>query len=164
MSAAAAVTVAGAGNRWVAPDRVGPAVLDRLGDRLGDEVELVDLGAAGLALLDHLRGQEMLVVVDACLSGATPGALRVSAPDLESTPGPSTSVHQLGPEEALITARHLDPETLPAVIWLVQVETAGLSEEGLERAAAAAALRVEGLVEAWRQGRHRIGACHDDQP
>ena len=69
----APVTIAGSGNWLLGHDRIGPRVLERVAGRWGDEVELVDIGTTSLALLDHLRGQELLLVVDACAGMASPG-------------------------------------------------------------------------------------------
>jgi hydrogenase maturation protease len=91
-------------------------------------VELCEIGTTGLGLLDHLRGQRLLIVVDACRAGVQPGEVRELEPDLDAPPPPSSSVHQIGPLETLFIAKRLSPELLPSRILLVLVETEGLSE------------------------------------
>jgi hydrogenase maturation protease len=143
------ITIAGAGNWLLASDRVGPRVLELVADtarRYGAEVELADLGCAGLALLDHLHAQELLLVVDACVGAGAPGSLTVVEPDLEQPVGGVTSVHQVGPLEALAVARHLYPERLPRRTLLLLVQTEGIDDQGLERACRAAAERIDAAV------------------
>ena len=127
-AAAAAVTVAGAGNWLLGHDRVGPRVLERARHRWGDEVELASLGTDPLALLDHLHRQRLLVVVDACVGLGEPGEIRVVEADLERPLGRETSVHQIGPIETLVVARHLWPELMPERTLLVMVETGDLDD------------------------------------
>lgn len=134
MSPAPEVTVAGSGNWLLGHDRVGPRVLAMIDTRYSQEVEICDLGTSALALLDHLHGQDLLVIVDACIGFGATGEVLVMEPDLETTPGRGTSVHQIGPLEALAVASHLQPDALPKRTLLVLVETAGLSEENEEAA------------------------------
>jgi hydrogenase maturation protease len=150
---AAPVTVAGSGNWLLAQDRVGPQVLARLADRLPEEVELAELGSSSLALLDWLRGQELLVVVDACVGRGAPGEVSVSDTDGGELPRGWPSLHQIGPLETLAVARALQPELLPRRVVLVQVETGGLPPEDEEHACAAAVTAVERELESWRHSR-----------
>nr|VFJ64844.1 MAG: hydrogenase maturation protease [Candidatus Kentron sp. FW] len=139
------ISIAGAGNRLIAHDRIGPRVLRLIKGRYGPEVELCDIGTSGLRLLDYLRGQTLLVVIDACLMNEAPGTIRV----LESSAarggrahssfhsnrarddGPlfdigqvrSTSVHQIGPLETLAVAERLYKEKLPRRVLSIMVET-----------------------------------------
>ena len=76
----------------------------------------------------------MLVIVDACRGFGIPGEVLVMEPDLEAAPARGTSVHQIGPVEALAVASHLDPQILPQRTLLLLVETGDLTEER-ERAA-----------------------------
>lgn len=152
------VTVAGAGNWLLGHDRIGPRVLERLSGRLSDQVELADLGCSGLALLDRLRGQELLVVVDACVGRGRPGEVMVVEPDLDRLDDGWTSAHQIGPVETLAVGRALYPELEPKRVVLVLVETANLEESNEDRACAEAVDAVERELETWRRGRtRRIG-------
>ncbi|MBI4952405.1 MAG: hydrogenase maturation protease [Myxococcales bacterium] len=144
----AAVTVVGAGHSVLAHDRVGPQALGLLAGRFGPDVELCELGTSGLALLDHLHRQALLVVVDACLFGGAPGTVRELVPDIAVPPPPSTSVHQIGPLEALYVARHVCPELLPERTLLVLVETEGIDDATEARACAEVAAIVEREVRA----------------
>jgi hydrogenase maturation protease len=156
MSDGGGLTIAAAGHWLLAADRIGPMVLQRIEGRYGPDVELCDLGTGGLALLDQLRGQELLIVVDACRMGGVPGALSSlsldRAAELPASVG-ATSVHQVGPLEALHVARHLTPDQLPRRTLLVLVETEGLDEPGEARAADLVVATLDGEVARWRDGR-----------
>jgi len=129
MSPAPEVTVAGSGNWLLGHDRVGPRVLAMIDTRYSSQVEICDLGTSALALLDYLHGQDLLVIIDACIGFGATGEVLVTEPDLEATPGRGTSIHQIGPVEALVVASHLEPHVLPKRTLLILVETGGLSEE-----------------------------------
>jgi hydrogenase maturation protease len=141
------VSIAGAGHWLVEHDRIGPAVLDRLGARYGEQVELLEIGTMPLALLDYLRGQKLLVVVDAGAFGGAPGEVRVVEPDLDTVATRETSVHQIGPIETLCVAKHLWPDRLPRRICLVIVETDGIDEARENAAIDAVIARLDEEVE-----------------
>jgi len=123
------ITVAGAGNWMIAHDRIGPRVIELVEGRYPDDVEVCDLGAGGLSLLDELHGQELLLVVDACVGFGEAGEVRVVEPDLEQPLARGMSVHQVGPLEALVVAAHLWPERLPRRVLLILIETEGLGAD-----------------------------------
>lgn len=149
---ARSITVAAAGNWIISCDRIGPRVLEDV-ERLAPRgVELADVGTSGLALLDRLHAQELLVVVDACVGRGRPGEVLVEDPDLLAPFGRDPSVHQIGPREALAVARHLTPEVMPARIRLVLVETGGLQEPDEDDAVRRAAGAVLAEIECWRRG------------
>jgi hydrogenase maturation protease len=141
------VTVAGIGNWLIAADRVGPRVLELMRDRWGDAVELADIGSGGLSLLDHLRGQRLLVVVDACAGRGAPGEVVVVEGAPADVDAPVSSSHQIGPVEALIVARHLTPDALPRRIVMVLTETTDLDEIRLDEVCRRVAGTIDALVE-----------------
>ncbi|HWR59727.1 MAG TPA: hydrogenase maturation protease [Thermodesulfovibrionales bacterium] len=131
----APITVAGAGNRLLSVDNIGPRMLELVQGRYGPEVEICNTGTGGLNLLDHLHRQDLLIVIDACISGREPGEVFVIEPELdEAEVRRDCSVHQIGPLETLITGHHLYPDRMPKRILLVLVETEGIDEEGKEAA------------------------------
>ena len=117
------ILVAGAGNWLLASDRIGPRVLEMAAQRYPNGVELCDIGSTALSLLDSLRGQDLLIVIDACVGRGTPGEIFVIEPDLSASPGRGTSTHQIGPVETLIIAQHLEPASMPRRTLLILVET-----------------------------------------
>ncbi len=149
-TARAPISIAGAGNWLVSWDRIGPRVLELLEGRFpGSEVELVDLGSAGLALLDALRAQELLILVDASNLGGEPGSIRELSPDLTGSFQGVLSAHQVGMLETLALAKLLFPETLPRETIAFLVETTGLGEARQEQVCREVVARVCERVERW---------------
>lgn len=147
------VLVAGAGNSLLACDRIGPMVLESISNRYGGNVEMCDIGCTALALLDHLRGQDLLVVIDACIGRGEPGEVFVTEPDLEALMTPGTSSHQVGPVEALVVAHHLWPDRLPKRVLLLLVET-GAVDEAVETAAYESVIsQLDREIDDWRRQR-----------
>ncbi len=69
--------IVGLGNPILTDDGVGPLVVERLLERLGDrdDVTVVVDTHGGLRLMERLIGSRRAIVVDAMLSGAPPGTL-----------------------------------------------------------------------------------------
>lgn len=75
--------VAGIGSTIRGDDGLGVEAVRRLRDRVDDDgrrvrddqVDFVELGTAGVALLDHVDGYERLILVDAIVTGGQPGTL-----------------------------------------------------------------------------------------
>lgn len=131
-AAAAGALVVCVGNDLVADDGVACVVHERLeAAPLPPGTRLHRLGLAGLALLDLLDGEPLLVVVDAVQLGAPPGTLHVL--DWERVPparGAAVSVHGIGLREALDVGARLQPERMPRRTVLVGVEGACFTELG----------------------------------
>lgn len=86
-------------------------------------MELCDIGASGLRLLDYLREQALLIVIDACLMNRAPGEILVQEPDLDVPLANSTSLHQIGPLDTLSLAKHLYAQNMPHRVLFIMVET-----------------------------------------
>lgn len=74
------VLVFGVGNTLLRDDAVGLIVLSELErhqDKWGPDVEFLDGGTQGLALLDWLAGRDALLILDAVKLGAEPGTVHV---------------------------------------------------------------------------------------
>jgi hydrogenase maturation protease len=145
-----AITVAAAGNWIISCDRVGPRVLKEVERLAPPGVDLADVGMSGLALLDHLHAQQLLVVVDACVGHGLPGEVLVEKLNILAPFGRESSVHQIGPREALAVASHLYPEEMPERIRLVLIETGGLDESMEDDAVRRAAGAVMDEIELFR--------------
>jgi hydrogenase maturation protease len=148
----APVSIFGVGHWLLGIDRIGPRVLELLAGRHGSEVELCDVGAGGLALLDHLRGQELVIVVDACLLGGAPGEIHRLEPEGLELSGTGGSVHQIGPLEALAVARQLYPDQLPRRTVVLAVETEGLEPDGEAEACRRVLEMIDRELARWRSG------------
>lgn len=151
------ITVAAAGNWIISCDRIGPRVLREVERLAPPGVELADVGTSGLALLDRLHAQDLLVVVDACVGRGRAGEVLVEEPDLLAPFGREPSVHQIGPRETLVVASHLYPGEMPERVRLVLVETGGLEESGEDDAVRNAADAVMNEIECWRRGAFASG-------
>lgn len=141
------------GNALVADDAAGPAVHEALlALGLPAATSLRLLGVGGLALLDELGGEELLVAVDAVHLGAPPGTVHEMDFDALPKAGPAVTSHGIGLREAIEVGRRLYPERMPRRVVLVGIEGRcfdGLGEPMSPAVAAAipaAAERVRELV------------------
>lgn len=126
----APILVLGLGNMLLSDDGVGPALLDQLADSDGPwdgQVEFMDGGTQGLALLGHLSGRRALIIVDALQTGAAPGTIhRMTLNELRSvTPARASSGHEGNAGELLAAAQLLDE--LPDRLFVVGVEPQTIS-------------------------------------
>ncbi len=140
------------GNDLVADDAVGPRIHDALRDRgIPPKVGLKRLGVGGIALLDELHGEELLVIVDAVGFGEPPGTLYVlEGSDFAVTEGMPVTSHDIGLLEVISVGSALYPERIPKRIVLVGVEGACFDQlGGAMTPAVAAAVRpaVEKVLE-----------------
>ena len=115
MSATAAAL--GVGNLALSDDGLGVHAVRRLRERyrLGPDVELIDGGTAGLALLPRLAEAGRALVVDAIDTGAEPGTLvRLEACEWEEALARGGTAHSVGVGDLLVAARLSDawPERL----------------------------------------------------
>lgn len=156
------VAVVGAGNWLIFQDRLGPRVLERIAGRYGPEVEIFSAGSAGLALLDCLAGQQLMLIVDACALGGQPGEIHRAELDPDTlTATAAASTHQLGPLETLAVAKHLYPDQLPLRILLILVETQGIDDATEEEACRQVVSLLDTEIERWRsrQAQQADRAC-----
>lgn len=115
------------GNRYSSDDAVGLHVAARLKEcQLPDEIKVIEAGAPGLNLIDLFDGAEQVIIVDAVMSGAAPGALHVfdgaQLPPRNILP---LCVHGFNVIDAISLAEALD--RLPREMRIVGIEI--LTEE-----------------------------------
>jgi hydrogenase maturation protease len=121
----APILVLGLGNMLLSDDGVGPAVLQQMADdprRWSGEVEFLDGGTQGLALLGHVSGRRALIIVDAVRKGEPPGTVyRLTLPELRDvSPERASSGHESNAGELLAAAELLNE--LPGQLFVVGVE------------------------------------------
>ena len=121
----APILVLGLGNTLLSDDGVGPALLDQLSSsaqRWEGQVEFMDGGTQGLALLGRLSGRKALIIVDAVKTGAPPGTVhRMTLAELRNVnPGHASSAHEGNAGELLAAAQLVDE--LPDRLFVVGVE------------------------------------------
>lgn len=135
-----------------ADDGVGLHVVRELKQRLSSaHVDIIEMGTAGLSILDHVRGYDRLVFVDAIVSGADPGAVH----ELRGTDVARTS--HLGPGHdadlptVLTLGERLVGEQMPREVIVVAVEAADVATVSTElspevgAAVTDAATRIEAI-------------------
>lgn len=142
--------VAGAGNPFRRDDGAGPAVvacLRRL--RPAPPLDLVETSGEAAGLVELWRGRDLVVVVDAARSGATPGSvhrLECGAGRVEAMPPlPTLTTHGSGVSAAISLARVID--VLPRRLVVLAVEAGDLGDgPGLSPPVRAAVRRVVDAV------------------
>lgn len=143
----AELLVVGIGNRLRGDDGVGPAVADRVRERVGDGVLVVEHDGEPAGLLALLSRARAAVLIDAAGSGAPAGTCTcfdAAAAPLPATVG-ATSTHGVGLAEAVELGRALG--RLPAALDVVCVEgTSYAIGTGLSSAVAAAVDTATGAV------------------
>jgi hydrogenase maturation protease len=130
----APIAIVGAGNWMITYDRIGPKILEMITNRYGPEVALFNTGSSGLALLDCINGQELMLVIDACKCGGPAGRIRIVPADYNSDILQGPSIHQIGPLETLIIAKYLYPQQLPRKVLLILTDTDGMNQAQMEAA------------------------------
>ena len=153
----ASLAVVCVGNWLISYDRIGPKVLALSEGRYGPDVALFDAGSAGLALLDCIDGQGLMMVVDACKTGGRTGEIHVTETDFEAEISPGPGLHQIGPMETLAVARQLFPEKLPHRLLFVLVETDGMNDAQLDKAGHRVVSIIEGEIAQFRANRLAVG-------
>ncbi len=130
------LAVIGCGNTNREDDGVGVVVVQRLADVLRRRpvpgVRAFDCGTGGMDVMFAARGAQALVLVDACRSGADPGAIfDVPGEMLESLPEPSYSLHDFRWQHALAAGRKIFRDDFPSEVRvrLVEVERTGFGLE-----------------------------------
>ena len=143
----ARIAIVGCGNPNRSDDGAGRCVIQllqsRASDWSSDDVELFDAGTDGMAVMFAARGCSSLFVVDACRSGAEPGAIfEIPGSELEQNPRPSSNLHDFRWDNAIAAGRKIYRAAFPTdvVVFLVEARTLEL---GLELSAEVNAATVQ---------------------
>jgi len=134
--------IVGLGHPDRADDGVGAAVVDLLASRCPPDVEATTVDDP-MSLIDVWSGAEygVVVVVDAVVSGASPGTVRtmdVTSSPLPVPPGSAGGSHALGLAATIELARAID--RLPGRLVVVGVEVGTLRSGGALSAPVAASV------------------------
>ena len=152
------VAIVGIGNNLLTDDGAGIHALNLLADGpADDDVDCIDGGTVGLALLDRLSAHDGLIALDAMILGKKPGTVTVlQGEDMDThLRNQRGSVHEVGLSD-LMDALRLRGE-LPDNRALIGIEPANMDwgTEPTPQVAAAvpqAADLARQLVQAWRNG------------
>lgn len=137
--------VIGIGNPLLTDDGVGWRVAEALRSRLAHRrnVDVIELGAGGISVMEALVGYERAVVVDAMESGGTPGSIYRLTPDGLRETRNSACVHDMSFRTALDTGRFLGvPLPSEIEVWGIEPADVGTFGEGLSDPVARAVPRV----------------------
>ncbi len=128
--------VLGVGNMLLTDEGIGihaiQRILDdkrldekRLGEKCpGDEIEIVDGGTAGLALLYYLEGVDRLVIIDAVETGGPPGTIvRLSGKQIPAYMALKVSPHEITLPDFLAAAQLRDLYPKEVVVWGMQPQS-----------------------------------------
>lgn len=138
--------ILGVGNLLLSDEGVGIHAVRRLLERedLPDEIQIVDGGTAGLALMVYLEDVGRLVIIDAMETGGPPGTLvRLSGNQIPAYMALKVSPHEITLPDFLAAAKLRDLYPREVIVWGVQPES---MEVGIDLSPALAA-RLEELVD-----------------
>lgn len=75
------VSVIGIGNVLARDEGIGPKTVEALLQHdLPENIRIVNLGGAGISLLDYFEDSDAVIIVDCAMMGLEPGAIRVFGP------------------------------------------------------------------------------------
>ena len=120
------VVVIGIGNIILGDEGVGVHILNKLRqEKIPEQVELIEGGVGGIALLNFIKGAELALFIDA-LAGTKPGNVhRFTRDDLEGkikTMLHPMSLHDIGLAEMIKIGNTLYPDEMPKEIVIYGVE------------------------------------------
>ena len=151
------IAVVGIGNNLLQDDGAGIHVLTHFEKHHSDpDVECLDAGTVGLALMDRLTNLSGLIAVDAMRLGKSPGTITVlEGEDMDAhLRNHHGSVHELGLSDILDGLRLCDDLPPNRALVGIEPECMDWGTEPTDKVAVAipsASTRIRELVEAWRQ-------------
>jgi hydrogenase maturation protease len=120
--------VAGIGSTIRGDDGVGVHAVRQLKTRsLPDDVDVIELGTAGLALLDLVEGYDRLIVLDAIVTGAPAGTVHVLTGEEAARAVHLGAGHEADLPTTLSLGRKLMGSHMPQNVAVVAVEAGDLT-------------------------------------
>jgi hydrogenase maturation protease len=115
--------IVGVGNPILSDDGVGIHIARRMKGLQLPDVDVEELPASGLELLDMVLGYDTVVIVDAIVTGKeSPGKMYVLEEDDFERTIHGTSPHGINIATALAMGRRIVPEQMPRRLLFVAVE------------------------------------------
>ena len=153
--AQATVTVLGLGNILMGDEGAGVRALDALRERyeFPESVRFLDGGTLGLDLIFYLEGTEKLLVIDAVVSGAAPGTIKIlDGPEIPSVLAGKFSVHQIGLQDLFFALDIMEKRPSHSCLVGIEPKVIDLSLElspEIEDALPGLADAVVGRLDGW---------------
>jgi hydrogenase maturation protease len=119
--------IIGCGNLLRGDDAVGPVLIRRIWDKgLPDHVRCADGGTGGMDVAFQMRGVEHVILVDACRSESTPGAIfELPGTEVEQLPPlDGINLHAFRWDHAIAFGRWLLKDEYPEKVTVFLVEGA----------------------------------------
>jgi hydrogenase maturation protease len=112
------------GNNLIGDDAAGYEVYRILTETaLPSDMGVTYMEMAGIDLLDELRGEQVLIIVDAVRFGAQPGTLHLLPwEEIPRASGLPVSAHGIGVRESIEIGRILYSEKMPRSVYLLGIE------------------------------------------
>jgi hydrogenase maturation protease len=108
------ILVLGIGNLLLGDEGIGIHAIRALEkEELPDEVDLLDGGTAGFALLNNISGYPYIILIDASFDSFSAGTVRHIKPELALDIPPTLSTHDIGLKDLISSMALL--ETLPEI-------------------------------------------------
>jgi len=130
------IVVVGLGNPLMADEGIGVCLVERLAQSAVDhpEVEFIDAGTGGLAVLHYIEGRRKAIFVDCACMGEEPGSIRRFLPEeVRSVKALAhRSLHEADLLRIIDMARQLRRAPDEIVMFGIQPERVGLGQ-GLSR-------------------------------
>ncbi len=115
--------VLGVGNLLLTDEGIGIHAIQRILEekRLPEDVDIVDGGTAGLALLYYLEGVDTLVIIDAVETGGPPGTIiRLAGDRIPVYMSLKVSPHEITLPDFLAAAQLRDLYPKEVIVWGMQ--------------------------------------------
>lgn len=133
---APSLVIIGCGNLNRSDDGVGVRVVHQLRTRwsptLPPGVKLFDAGTGGMEVMFQARGAGALIIVDACRSGSSPGAVfELPGDEINGAHEPGYSLHDFRWDHAVYAGRRIFGSAFPSdlTVYLVEAESLNLGTE-----------------------------------
>jgi hydrogenase maturation protease len=136
------IRIAGIGNALAGDDGLGICAVKMIREHIRDEtwprLETVALSMPGPELFDGLCGDDLLILLDACESGASPGTIHCFGMDQIGCSGlRHTSTHGMGLTDWILLVKATGEETPEVRIYGIEMQHCRLGEPLSDTVAAA---------------------------
>jgi hydrogenase maturation protease len=124
------VKIIGCGNILAGDDGLGVyAVRELMKMKLPKEVEVIEAGVPGLALLDLLENTDAVIILDALKTGRKKGEIRkIEIKELPKNSEHKISAHQLNLIDTLRLGLKVTPEKMPNRLVILGIEVGEIKE------------------------------------